>query len=268
MTYSSRAMAYLADLELTFSHRDLEFLQALQSRHVAKYSFNSLAVIFGEEVKVDSISVFKKIVQRGLGGYCFEHNKLTYDLLVELGFKVRILMAKVASSNDIDAPRTHRISLLDLAGEQYIVDTGFGHLGCRLPVKLSLGDVQNQGQYSYRMQRNDAGEYALEMLKQGSFTMLYRFDLGSYTEADCMVSNFYTSKHPQSNFLNNLILSRKIDNDIRSLRNSEFHRISQGITDITQVTSVAQLNQLLKESFSLDLEMAVIESLFDRFVKV
>jgi len=267
MAYSSRASAYLADLELTFGQPSLEFLQALQSRHVAKYSFNSLAVISGEEVKVDSDSVFKKIVQQGLGGYCFEHNKLTYDLLVELGFEVRILMAKVTSSNDIDAPRTHRISLVDFAGEQYIVDTGFGHLGCRLPIKLSLNEVQNQGQYSYRMQRNDAGEYALELLKEGNFTMLYRFDLGSYTEADCMISNFYTSKHPQSNFLNNLIVSRKIDNDIRSLRNSEFHRISQGNSDITQVTSVAQLSQLFKEAFSLELEMAVIESLFDKFIK-
>ncbi|EPJ43294.1 MAG: N-acetyltransferase [Osedax symbiont Rs2] len=267
MTYNSRATAYIADLELTFKHRELEFLQALQSRHVAKYSFNSLAVISGEEVKIDSASVFNKIVQQGLGGYCFEHNKLTYDLLVELGFKVRILMAKVANSNAIDAPRTHRISLVDLADEQYIVDTGFGHLGCRLPVKLVLGEVQKQGQSSYRIQRNVAGEYTLEMLKQGDYTLLYRFDLGSYTEADCMVSNFYTSKHPQSNFLNNLILSRKIDNDIRSLRNAQFHRIRQGITEITQVTSVAQLSQLLTEAFSLELEEVVIESLFDRFVK-
>ncbi|MCJ8299652.1 MAG: arylamine N-acetyltransferase [Pseudomonadales bacterium] len=267
MTYSSRATAYLTDLELTFSQPDLEFLQALQSRHVAKYSFNSLAVILGDEVKVDSASVFEKIVQQGLGGYCFEHNKLTYDLLFELGFKVRILMAKVANSNDIDAPRTHRISLVDLAGEQYIVDTGFGHLGCRLPIRLALGKVQNQGQASYRLQRNDGGEYCLEILKQGAFTMLFRFDFGSYTEADCLVSNFYTSKHPQSNFVNNLILSRKLENGIRSLRNAQYHQISEGITDVTEVTSLAQLSQLLKEVFSLELETPIIEPLYERFVK-
>ena len=97
--------------------------------------------------------------------------------------------------------------------------------------------------------------------------MLFRFDFGSYTEADCLVSNFYTSKHPQSNFVNNLILSRKLENGIRSLRNAQYHQISEGITDVTEVTSLAQLSQLLKEVFSLELETPIIEPLYERFVK-
>ena len=48
-------------------------------------------------------------------------------------------MAKVIYNRDVDVARTHRITLLNLDGDDYIVDTGFGHFGARFPVKLQLG---------------------------------------------------------------------------------------------------------------------------------
>ena len=52
-------------------------------------------------------------VAKSLGGdYYFEHNALMYEVLKSLGFNVRILIVKVLNNQDIDSPRTHRITLL------------------------------------------------------------------------------------------------------------------------------------------------------------
>ena len=61
------------------------------------------------------------------------------SVLGELGFDARLLMAKVIYNRDVDVARTHRMTLLNLDGDDYIVDTGFGHFGARFPVKLQLG---------------------------------------------------------------------------------------------------------------------------------
>jgi len=45
-TIQHMANAYLADLELTVL-ADVKFLRDLQSKHIARYSFNSLAVVLG-----------------------------------------------------------------------------------------------------------------------------------------------------------------------------------------------------------------------------
>ncbi len=55
--------AYLADLELTAS-RDVAFLGELQSKHIARYSFNSLAVVLGQEISLEVDAIFNKIVEK------------------------------------------------------------------------------------------------------------------------------------------------------------------------------------------------------------
>ena len=131
------AAPYLDDLELSAS-TDIGFLNELQSKHIARYSFNSLAVVLGQDISLDIHDILNKIVNKQRGGYCFEHNKLVLNVLAELGFDVRLLMAKVIYNRDVDVARTHRITLLNLDGDDYIVDTGFGHFGARFPVKLQL----------------------------------------------------------------------------------------------------------------------------------
>jgi N-hydroxyarylamine O-acetyltransferase len=88
------ANSYLAELELPVS-TDIKFLRELQSKHIARYSFNSLAAVLGQDISLEVGDIFSKIVEKHRGGYCFEHNKLVLSVLSELGFEVRLLMAKV-----------------------------------------------------------------------------------------------------------------------------------------------------------------------------
>jgi N-hydroxyarylamine O-acetyltransferase len=264
-TIQYMANTYLADLELTAS-ADVEFIRDLQSKHVARYSFNSLAVVLGQDISLEIEAIFSKIVEKQRGGYCFEHNKLVLSVLEELGFDVRLLMAKVIYNRDVDVARTHRITLLNLEGDDYIVDAGFGHFGARFPVKLELGLEQDQGDAVYRIVQNENQDYCYQVFKDEAFFTLYTFNLHHYSEAECLPAHFYSHKSSDAAFVNNMVVCRKFYNDILSLRNSELFRISNSGTVTTVITSAKQLHLILTETFELDLDSAIAEFLFSKFI--
>ena len=264
-TIQQMAKAYLADLELTAS-ADVEFLRELQSKHIARYSFNSLAVVLGQDISLEVEAIFSKIVEKQRGGYCFEHNKLVLTVLEELGFDVRLLMAKVIYNRDVDVARTHRVTLLNLDGEDYIIDAGFGHFGARFPVKLELGLEQDQGDAVYRIIQNSNQDYCYQVFKDEAFFTLYTFNLHHYSEAECLPAHFYSHKSPDAAFVNNMVVCRKFYNDILSLRNGELFRISNTETVTTVITNAKQLHQILTETFELDLDSAIAEFLFSKFI--
>lgn len=264
-TIKQMTSAYLADLEVSASV-DIEFLRELQSKHIARYSFNSLAAVLGHDISLDLEDIFNKIVEKQRGGYCFEHNKLVLNVLAQLGFDVRLLMAKVIYNRDVDVARTHRVTLLNLSGDDYIVDAGFGHLGARFPVKLELGLEQDQGDGVYRIVKNSHHDYCYQVFKEDAFFTLYTFNLHHYSEAECLPAHYYSHKSPDAAFVNNMVVCRKFYNDILSLRNSEFFRISNNETVATIITSAKQLHQIFTETFELDLDSAIAEFLFSKFI--
>jgi N-hydroxyarylamine O-acetyltransferase len=266
MTNLHIAQAYLSDLNIETITLDTSLLNEIQSKHIAQYSFNNLAVVLGQEIPLDAESLFNKIVKRRRGGYCFEHNKLVLTVLVELGFEARILLTKVIYNKDVEVARTHRVTLLTLAGDDYIVDAGFGHLGARFPVKIELGVVQDQGDAQFRIIKNVKNEFCYQVFKDGDFFTLYTFDLHRYTESDCLLGHFYSHQHPDAAFVNNLVICRKFYNEIKSLRNNEFHHIKSGVTETTKITTIGQLHQLLTDVYQLDIDIAISEFLFHKFV--
>ena len=264
------ATEYLKDLDVPFESNSanggVDFLNALQSSHIAKYSFNSLAVVLGQSISLDLSDIFNKIVKKHRGGYCFEHNKLLQHILSELGFEARLLLARVVYNQNVDSPRTHRMMIVTLQEQNYIVDVGFGHFGARLPVKMEMGLDQDQGDVRFRIITNNVGEYCYQIFKDGDFFTLYTFNLERYSEADCLLGHFYSHQSPNAAFVNNLVVCRKYFNNIQSLRNGELHQISDDITKTTVIETAQQLHSILLNTYELDLEMAVSEYLFSKFV--
>lgn len=64
---------------------DAKGLAALQLAHRCSIGFENLDVRLGRNIRIDSASVFDKLVVRGRGGYCFEQNRLYSDMLRQLG---------------------------------------------------------------------------------------------------------------------------------------------------------------------------------------
>ncbi len=265
LALADMTQAYLTDLELSASN-DIKFLSDLQGKHIARYSFNSLAAVLGQDISLEIEDIFTKIVVKQRGGYCFEHNKLVHNVLTELGFEVRLLLAKVIYNRDVDVARTHRVTLLNLKGENYIVDAGFGHFGARFPVKIELGLEQNQGDAVYRIIQDSKGDYCYQIFKDAEFFTLYTFNLHHYSEAECTPAHFYSHKSPDAAFVNNMVVCRKSFNSIISLRNNELFRIKDGQTHKTIISSAKELHQVFCIDFELTLDFAIAEFLYGKFI--
>lgn len=283
MILSNSLQNYLTDLELSFPvEHSLSFVAALQNKHIAKYSFNSLAVVLGEDMPLEVDELSHKIVTRGLGGYCFEHNKLTFELLRELGYEVELKLARVLYNQEKKAPRTHRVTLLKHQADTYLVDTGFGAYGPNLPLLLEVNKEQEIGSETYRIislsaeKQLDTIEYDVQIWKDGAFFTLYRFDLADYSDADCQLAHFFSHQYPGAGFVNNLVVSVKNDDIIMSLKNHQLitrlqdKRNQEGKSQSSETIKLIRTSQALYDTltktFHITIDKTIAEHLFQRFL--
>lgn len=248
---------YFKKLNLSPNKPSLELVRTLQKRHLETFSFNNIAVLLGKDISLDINDIMEKIVIKNLGGYCFEHNALMYEVLQSLGFKVRILIAKVLNNEEKDMPRTHRVTLLEWEGEYYLVDVGFGMITPQTILNIHQKEEQN----GYRVVCLTNGQYQLEWLKDNGSFVLYRFDLAHYGHADCVMGNFYSSKHPNAVFVNNFVISLRKEEVTLSFRNGVYHRIAKDATQIEKIETLEALVSMMREEFGIILEDEAYEKL-------
>jgi len=94
-------------------------------------------------------------------------------------------------------------------------------------------------------------DYDLILKKENKNLTLYTFNLADYYEADCVMGNFYSQHHPKAVFLNNFVVSKKLENVTLSFRNNIYHKNYSSNTDIIKIEDYKQLQQLLKDDFHL-----------------
>ena len=221
MERSEIVQEYLQTLDLDSRALDFAFLSDLVARHVAAFAFSSLSVQLGDDMPLDFEALYQRIVLQGRGGYCFEQNGFLYEVLEELGFAPKLYLARVIYNQDIHPGLTHRITVVELDGRKYVVDVGFGPDGPRVPVLLSDQETTDSDRI-FRVAEPRAGEFHMQILKEDGFFSLYRFELARYGQADCELGHFYSHKHPAAAFVNHLVVSRVLHDEIRSLRDLEY----------------------------------------------
>src|SRR5882762_9048307 len=79
-------------------------LRELQVAHLQTVPFENLSIHSAEPIVLDDDALFRKIVLRRRGGFCYELNGLFAALLRELGFAVSMLSAGVANSEGVYGP--------------------------------------------------------------------------------------------------------------------------------------------------------------------
>jgi len=254
---------YIRALGLQVSRPDLAFLTEITRQHTAKFAFSSVGPLLGNELPLDTESLYKRIVVDRRGGYCFEQNGLLYAMLQALGFDVKLYLARVIYNQDIHPPLTHRITRVEIDGNHYIADVGFGPLGPQRPVCLS-GKESAENFRLFRIEERRAGEFHMQTLRDGEFYSLYRFELARYGPSDCEVGHFYSHKHPAATFVNHLVVSSIMDDEIRSLRNHEFWVITESGQQRQLIADAAQLHTILNNQFSVRVSEAESLCLFEK----
>ena len=255
---------YLARVDIEAGQPSLSLLNQIVSRHLALFPFASVGPQLGDPLPLDPESLFDRIVARRRGGYCFEQNGLMFEILNELGFEVTLVLARVLHDPASHPPLTHRFTAVDIDHERFLVDVGFG---ANCPPFAVRFDPSNPGDGTYRIVEHERGEFHLEYDKAGEYVSLYRFDNVRYGDTDCEVGHFYSHRHPGATFVNNLVVSRILDGEVRSLRNLELRIYSDGAERLIAITEAPQLRQILADMFNIDVSPTEAERLFAKVVE-
>jgi N-hydroxyarylamine O-acetyltransferase len=233
----------------------LDTLRALVVRHTESIPFENLNPLLRWPVRLDAAALERKLVRDGRGGYCFEQNLLLSHALKALGFSVSGLGARVLWNvpGGTLTPRTHMLLLVDLGGQPYIADVGFGGQTLTGPLRLEPDAEQATPHEPFRLLR--AGEeFVLQAKVRGAWMPLYRFDLQEQHLPDYEVSNWYVSTYPGSHFVTGLIASRSTPGRRYALRNNELavHSLN-GSTERRVLDTAAELRETLESAFRLTL---------------
>jgi N-hydroxyarylamine O-acetyltransferase len=247
---------------LPTAKKDLDFLQNLVARHVATFAFSSVGCRLGDELPLDFESLYDRIVVQRRGGYCFEQNGLLFGVLESLGFSPELYLARVIYDQDTHPGLTHRISMVEHQDQRYVMDVGFGPLGPRIPVPLS-GQEARDGDRVFRIFEPNPGEYHLQVMKDGAFFSLYRFELSRYGQADCEVGHFYSHRHPNASFVNHLVVSLILAEETRSLRDLDYWVISPTSTQQDKIGDCEHLRRILVDELGVRVTEAEGRRLFE-----
>jgi N-hydroxyarylamine O-acetyltransferase len=218
---SELAAAYLDVLEVAAAAPTPELVAEIQRRHIATFAFSSVGPRLGDPLPLDPAELYDRIVVRRRGGYCFEQNGLMFEVLSELAYDPRLILGRVLLSGNPHPGLTHRISVVELDGVAHVVDVGFGAPGPHLPVPLG-GAVVGSDWRRFRVVELRPGHWFMQARTADDWLSLYRFELLEYGPMDCEVGHFYSHQHPRASFVNSLVVSRILDDEVRSLRDRDY----------------------------------------------
>jgi len=227
-------------------------LRGLCWAHARSIPFENLDVLLGRPIRVELEAVTRKLVDDRRGGYCFEQNTLFAGALRALGFRVTTLAARVrwGAAPDQVTARTHMVLRVDVDGERWLADVGFGGTSPPEPLRLLPGIEQPTRLESYRVMEAGAG-YQLEVRLDDAWVPLYQLTLEEHHPIDYVVASHYTSTHPDSHFTRGIVVAR-LDEGVRfTLRGRELGVRRGGVVTRRTIDDDDELLAELARTFGL-----------------
>ena len=234
----------------------LETLAGIHLRHPQAIAFENLDPLLKRPISLLREGLESKLLHAGRGGWCFEQNLLLRDVLKDLGFRVTGLAARVmwnVPEGTVHA-RSHMLLKIEgLDAATYIADVGFGGLTLTAPLLLVPDVEQTTPHETFRLTRS-GDSYILQARVREAWKPLYTFDLQPQLLVDYQVSNWHLEHHPESPFVNNLMVARVEPDRRYALFNNRLatHHLG-GDTEQNTLSTATQMRQALEQVFQIKL---------------
>ncbi|WP_017579535.1 arylamine N-acetyltransferase family protein [Nocardiopsis valliformis] len=263
--------AYLARVGLSDRLSDdlpptLDTLTAVHRAHLAAIPFENLNLLLGRPVLLDVPALTDKMVRRRRGGYCYEQNLLLAAVLDRLGFTLTAFSARVLMGGDgRPRPSTHALLRVEVDGEPWLADVGFGGGGLVEPFSFTDGHQVSQGGWNLRLDRiSEVGEedWLLRGFDGQRWQNLYAFTTAGNLAQDYGIFSHYLTTHPRSPFGNRLMVARTVGGTRYALTNTTLTVERVDGTGEVRELSLGEVVPVLREVFDIGLdqeEQAVIE---------
>jgi N-hydroxyarylamine O-acetyltransferase len=110
----------------------------------------------GRRIRLSEDAFYEKIIKHHRGGFCYELNGSFASLLRRLGFKVRMLSARVAGKTGGFSPEFDHMTLLVTMKDRWLADVGFGDSFIE-PKRLDYSGPQSDNGRIYRITPSAGG---------------------------------------------------------------------------------------------------------------
>lgn len=226
-------------------------LKELQLAHLLTVPFENLSIHWKQPIVLDDEALFEKIVVRRRGGFCYELNGLFAALLRELGFKVELLSAGVATPDGSFGPGFDHMTLMVTLDERWLADVGFGDSFLE-PLLLDKREEQVQGHRAYMIVPDGTHLILNQRERDEDWKSQYRFDLQPHVYADFLDMCRYQETSPESHFTQARICSRATPDGRISLSELRIITTTGLERDERTLSSEEEYVTVLREQFSIE----------------
>jgi len=240
--------AYLARIDYTrLVKPDVQTLCGLQSAHMLHVPFENLDIGLKRPIQLSAEALWNKIIIQKRGGFCYELNGLFARLLLEIGFDVTYLNARVFNhQGELGIDYDHLALLVKIPGQsiRWLADVGFGD---SFNEALNFEDrgEQAQGLRTYRVEQTPSGYITWQRNYDGSWERQYFFNLQPHNfPADYEAACLYHQTSSESSFTRSSIISRATPDGRVSLEDGRLILTKNGQREDQPITSNAEYHAL------------------------
>lgn len=232
---------------------DVATLTALHRRHLLAIAYENLDVQLGVPVSLDIEPIYGKLVLEGRGGWCYEMNGLLAWALEAIGFPLTRLAAGVwREVRGDDAVGNHLALRVQPEDDEsaYLADVGFGD-GILEPVPVRPGPFR-QASFEFSLEQVDADWWRFHNHPHGG-ARTFDFTLQP-ADPDLLARQCrFLQTSPQSPFTQVAVVQRHVPEGLAVLRGRVLTRIAAGGIERRELSSHAELDQVLHDLFDLTL---------------
>jgi N-hydroxyarylamine O-acetyltransferase len=198
--------------------------------------------------------LFEKIVINRRGGYCYEMNSLFMGILEALGYSCAAVGARIMMGGTTIGPVAHRTTLVNLDGERYLCDVGFGGAGSpEGPVSFGGGVQEIAGRsFSIRPHEgDDFGDAALIQHGPEGESVFYLFYTRPHSPLEFIAQNHAMYTNPGAPFSLNRMVRLRTPDGLKVIDNRVFRRTVKGETVEEEIATNKRLYEILTGEFNM-----------------
>ena len=229
----------------------LDTLSQLQRSHLLTVPFENLDIHIGRKIIIDNSN--QKIVEEGRGGFCYELNSAFCWLLDEIGFKTKIVSARVYNmeSKSFGQEFDHLAILVSL-DRDYLVDVGFGEFAMS-PIALINGFIHHDSRGDLIIEEFMDGNIVVNKIIANEKVPEYIFTTQPRSLDEFSDMCEYHQVSMESHFTQKIIVSLPVDDGRKTISGNVFKITKNNEVVESIIQSESELIKLLKEHYVLEL---------------